>query len=258
MTTFTDARALLGTPATGGNRIWNVVRLGWINRWTVIYIPAMILGFIFLINLFIWWIVYLSAPAGGQEAALAGTQYSGASTYIFIYVMVIAIQAMNSTFAYALGMSISRREFSLGTSASLVLLTAFWGTVLTVLSFLEEWTNGWGFGGHIFTAVYFGSGAVWERLFTFGAGFLFFAFTGILWGTIYLRWRAYGLYIAGALSILLSIGALALIGLTNSWGAVGDWFVAAGPTGVVACLLIPTAVNAVVGHLLLMRSTPKS
>lgn len=258
MTTITQSRALLGDPSTGGNRIWSVVRLNWINRWTVLYIPAMILGFIFLINVLIWWIVFLSTSPDELASALAGTEYSGASTYIFVYLMVVAIQAVNATFAYALGMSVSRREFFLGTAAALVLLTATWGGILTVLSFLEEWTNGWGFGGHLFTAVYFGSGAVWERFFTFGAGFLFFAFTGILWGTIYLRWRAYGLYVAGAVSAILVIGVLALVGLTDSWVLVGEWFVAAGPTGVVACLLVPTAVNVVIGYLLLTRSTPKT
>jgi len=258
MTTITQSRALLGDPSTGGNRIWSVVRLNWINRWTVLYIPAMILGFIFLINVLIWWIVFLSTTPEERVSALAGTEYSGASTYIFVYVMVIAIQAVNATFAFALGMSVSRREFFLGTSAALALLTVTWGGILTVLSYLEEWTGGWGFGGHIFTAVYFGSGDLWERLFTFAAGFLFFAFTGILWGTVYLRWRAYGLYVAGALSIILAIGVLALIGFTESWVQVGEWFVAAGPTGVVAWLLVPTVCNAVIGYLLLTRSTPKS
>ena len=46
--------------------------------------------------------------------------------------------------------------------------------------------------------------------------------------------------------------------LHGSWPAVGEWFAAMGPIGVVAWLLVPTALAAVAGYFILRRATPKS
>ncbi|MFU8945706.1 hypothetical protein ACLRGF_03140 [Mycetocola zhadangensis] len=239
------------------NRIWNAARLNLVNRWTVYWIPLMILGFIWLVNLAIWWIISANVSGGDRQDAMDGTQWSGASFYIFVYMLVIAVQSMNMTFAYALGLSLTRREFYLGSSLAFVLLAFSYGVILTTLSYLEEWTNGWGLGGHMFTSVYFGSGPVWQRLFIFGAAMLLFAFIGAVSGAIFMRWRTNGLLIAAALSTVLIVGAIALITMTQSWGLVGEWFVTSGPQGVIAWTLIPTALAALAGYFILSRATPK-
>ena len=132
-----------------------------------------------------------------------------------------------------------------------------YGVILTVLSYVEEWTNGWGFGGHMFTSVYFGSGEVWQRLFIFTVAMMFFAFVGTLSGTIFMRWRTNGLLIAAAISIILIVGAIALITLTQNWHLVGEWFVAVGPQGVVAWMLVPTVLSALAGYFILSRATSR-
>ncbi|MFZ4894571.1 hypothetical protein ACL9RL_08990 [Plantibacter sp. Mn2098] len=248
---------LIGTPSIGGNRIWNVVRLGWINRWTVLWIPAMILAFILVVNISIWALIVANTAPVDRADALAGTQFTGATTYVFAYLMVISIQAINLTFPYALGLSVTRREFSLGTAISLVLLSALWGGILTVLSYVEQWTNGWWLGGHMFTVVYFGNGPVWERLFVFVGLFLFFAFFGIAWGTVYMRWRVYGMYVMGGVLALATAGGIALLTLNHAWGDFWNWFATAGPVGVVAWMLLVAAVSAVAGYFILRRATPK-
>ncbi len=239
------------------SRIWNAARLNLINKWTVYWIPLMILGFIWLINMIIWWIIAASVTGGDRQDALDGTQWSGASFYIFVYMLVIGVGAMNMTFAYALGLSLTRREFYLGSTLAFVLLSFSYGIILTVLSYLEEWTNGWGIGGHMFTSVYFGSGPVWQRLFIFTVAMLFFAFMGTVSGAIFMRWRTNGLLVAGAITTILIVGAVALITLTQSWPLVGEWFVAAGPQGVVAWMLVPTVIAALAGYFILSRATPK-
>jgi hypothetical protein len=238
-------------------RIWNATRLNLVNKWTVYWIPLMILGFIWLVNLIIWWIIHSSTTGSDRQDALDGTEWSGASFYIFVYMLVIAVQSMNMTFAYALGLSLTRREFYLGSSLAFVVLSVSYGAILTTLSYLEEWTNGWGVGGHMFTSVYFGSGPVWQRLFVFTAAMLFFAFIGAVSGAIFMRWRTNGLLIAAAVSVLLVLGAAALITGTQNWPAVGEWFVASGPHGVVAWTLVPTALAGLAGYFILSRATPK-
>lgn len=249
-------------PASAGNphpmnRIWNAARLNFINKWTVYWIPLMILGFIWLINMAIWWIIDANVSGSDRQDAFQGTQWSGASFYVFVYLLVIGVQSMNMTFAYALGLSLTRREFYLGSSLAFGVLSVAYGGVLTLLSYVEEWTNGWGFGGHMFTSVYFGAGPVWQRLFVFTAAMLFFAFIGAVSGSIFMRWRTNGLLIAGAITMLLVLGAIALVTFTQSWPLVGEWFVASGPHGVVAWTLIPTAIAAIAGYFILSRATPK-
>jgi len=239
-------------------RIWNVARLQVVNRWTILWIPLMILGFIWLVNVALWWILSSSLATEDFADASSGMQWSGASFYIFVYMLVIAAQAMTMTFPYALGLSVTRREYYLGSLIAFVLLALTYGLLMTGLSFLERATNGWGFGGTMFSAVYFGQGPFLERLFVFAVAFLFFFIVGTFGGTIYMRWRTNGMLTAGAALIIVALAAVAVITLSESWPRVGEWFVASGPTGVVAWMLVPTALFSLAGYAALSRATPKS
>jgi hypothetical protein len=238
--------------------IMSVVRLHFVNRRTTIVVPWMIMAFIFLINLAIWAIIAAATTGQDRTDATSGTQYSGASFFIFIYMLVVAIQAVNITFPFALGYGVTRRDFYLGTSVSFVILSVFYGAALTVLSFIEQATHGWGLGGHMFTAIYFGEGPWFQRFFVFTLGMLFLLFVGAAAATVFVRWRANGLLVLGAIIVVILVGVVGLITLTGSWPAVGSWLAAAGPVGIVAWSLVPTVVAAGVGFLVLCRATPRT
>jgi hypothetical protein len=240
---------------TAGTRVWNVVRLQFANRWNMLVVPWLVLAFIFLINYAIWAIISISSNG---DASLKGTEYTGATFFIFVYMMVLAVQAIGLTFPFALGYSVTRRDYYLGTSLAFVLQSAIFTAAYVILSYIEEWTNGWGLGGHMFTAIYFGHGPVWQRVFTVLGTFLFACAVGIFAATIYVRWKTNGLLLAGAFLMLVLLGAVALITLTQSWPAVGAWFVQATSVGVIAWLLLPTAVFGAAGFYILRRATPKN
>ncbi|GAA2243101.1 hypothetical protein N1031_14165 [Herbiconiux moechotypicola] len=255
-----SARPSAAAPLGFGHRVTAVARLHLINRLSVFGVPWMILGFIFLINLAIWWII---STAGGPDVDMGevsdGLQWSGASFYIFVYMMVLAIQAVALTFPFALGYSTTRRDFWLGSALAFVVLSVLYAAALTVLAVIEEATNGWGFGGRMFTVLYFGGeGAPWYLRFgLFLAIFLFFFFIGAVIATIYQRWRVNGMLVFfGALALLL-VGSAALVTLAEAWPSVGAWFVATGATGVVAWSLVPTALSALLGYVILRRTTPR-
>lgn len=109
----------------------------------------------------------------------------------------------------------------------------------------------------MFTAVYFSHGAWYERLFVFFAAFAFFFFIGAVCATIWVRWKTTGLLIFGAVVVIVVLAGVALLSLTQSWATAGTAFLAAGPVGVLAWLLIPTAVAAVLGFFVLRKATPK-
>ncbi|MDI2097634.1 hypothetical protein [Ruicaihuangia caeni] len=239
-------------------RIWNVVRLHFVNIGTTIAVPSMIMGLIFLANLAIWAIIRASLAPGDRTNFSEGMQWSGSTFYIFVYMLVVAVQAISATFPFALGLSTTRRDYYLGTAASFILLSAGYAVALTLLSLLEEATNGWGLGGRMFVTNYFSDGPVLERFFVFFAVMLFFFFVGSIFASVWMRWRAYGVIVLGVLLAALLLGAMLLIGVTGSWGAVGDWLVSNRALGVAWWSLLPTALSAVAGFFLLRRVTPRN
>jgi hypothetical protein len=245
--------------ATTVNRILAVTRLHFVNPWTIVVVPGLILLMILVVNITIWWLILSNVETAADRADVsAGFGYSGASFFIFVYMMVVAVQGMNLTFPFALGYGVTRREFYLGSSVAFVLLSAFWAVILTALATIEEATNGWGVSGRMFSAIYFGEGEWYQRLFLFFVTFLFFFFAGQGVATLYVRWKTNGLLIFFALLAVLLVGSLAAIIRTDSWGPVIDWFVHTGPYGVSALSLIPAGIAALGGYAVLLRATPKS
>jgi hypothetical protein len=255
--------ALAASPASRPltRRLTNVVRLHLANPSTIITTPLIILGLIFAVNWVIWWIV-MTATSGDPVAiqrVSEGFQFSGATFWIFIYMLIVAIQAMNLTFSFALGFGSTRRDFYLGSTLTFAGLSAFYSLLYTGLSILESVTNGWGVNGAMFRALYFGLDENWAlRLFHVFATFLFFFFVGAAIAAMYVRWKQRGLIGFFAVFAFLVLGGIALITFTSSWGDVGTFFATVGFTGGYALSLIPTIVAAVAGYAIMRRATPRS
>jgi len=247
-------------PRSLGRRLWNVARLHAANPFTILVTPLIVLGIIFLANVVVWWVIF-TATTGDTEAvgnASAGLQWSGASMWTFVYMMVVAIQAMNLTFPFALGFGATRRDFSLGTGLTFVALSAFYALIYTGMAALETATHGWGLNGAMFTAAYFGDVTWWVRLFHVFTAFLFFFSIGTVFGAIYVRYRSRGLILFFLVLTLVLIGLAALATVTASWTAVGEFLATVGLTGVYALSLVVSAVAAIAGYLVLQRATPQA
>lgn len=239
-------------------RILNIVRLHVANPTTIVITPLLILAGIFAVNWVVWWLITTNIAPADRMDAQDGFSYSGASLFIFVYMMVVAVQAMSVTFPFALGYGATRRDFYLGSALTFVGLGAFYTVVYTVLAAIEGATGGWGVGGAMFTAMYFGDGAWWERSFAVFAAFLFFLFVGASAATIWVRWKANGMYAYFIGLAFLLVGAGALITWTQSWGRVGEFFATLGFTGSYAASLVLTAIAGVAGFLVLRRATPRT
>lgn len=256
MTTAT-AQFTTVTPTTQHQRIGRVVRLHFANPWNTIALPWIILGAIFLANLAIWAVIFWSATSSGDKRDIAdGMQYSGSTFYIFVYMLIVAVQAINITFPFALGYGVTRRDYYLGTALNFVILSAMYSIGLTILSIIEGATGGWGIGGRMFSAVFFGDS--WpQRLYIFFVGMLFFFFVGALFGAVFVRWRGNGLIALFVGLGAIGIGIVALLTLTRGWSLVGNFFVTAGLVGALSWSLIITAIAGTVGFFVLRRATPR-
>jgi hypothetical protein len=256
MTTAT----LTAAPTAPLARITRVMKLHFANPRPSITTPALILGGIFVLSLAVWLLVTVNLDPSQRMDAGEGIQYSGASSWIFFYMMVVAIQAMNLTFPLALGYGSTRRDFYLGSALTFVVLSAGWAVLLTILSMLESATNGWGVQLRMFTAIYFGGGetVVWQRLVIFFCVMLFFFFMGTVFAVVYVRWKAFGLVLSFLVLGAVLVGVIALFTLTKTWNLVGEFFMVNQAIGVALWLLVPTALASIAGYALLRRATPRS
>jgi hypothetical protein len=241
------------------SRIGRVIKLNLVNPWTTVIWPWIVLAAIFALSYAVWLIVYASVGQGDRADVSKGLQYSGASTWIFVYMFVVAVQAINLTFPLALGYGATRRNFYLGTAVTFVGLAVMWSVGLTILSAIESATNGWGIGGRMFSAIYFGGSdsSVPERFVIFFCLTLFFYFTGAAGAAAWVRGKATGLTIFFFAIGLIVVGAIALFTLTHTWPAVGAFFANYREFGIALWLLIPTTISALAGYLLLRRATPR-
>lgn len=258
MTTQSASPSGTTTSPYSRSRVVAVTRLHFVNAWTVLIIPAMILGFILLANIAIWWIILGAVGPDDRVDARDGFSYSGATFYVFVYMMVVAIQVINVTFAYAMGFGVTRRDFYLGTTVAFVLMSALWALVMTALAAIEDLTGGWFLGGRMFTAIYFDADTWGGRFLMYFLVFLFFFFVGSAIASIYVRWKLNGTLVFFALLTVALIAAVAAVTFTGNWPAVGAWFVANGPLGVATWTLIPTAAASLLGYAVLRKATPRA
>lgn len=240
------------------NRVLSVVRLHFTNPWTTITFPWIVMLTIIALTVIVWALVLANiADPGDQAKAREGFGYSGSSGFIFVYMIVVAVQSINTMFPFAQGYGVTRRNFALGTATYFVLLSVLYSIGLTILSLIEDATNGWGVGGSIFSVGYFGDTPA-QRLFVFFAILILFFFAGSAIAAIYVRWKAFGIttfFIALGFAI---VGLGALVTLVGGWDEVGAWFAATGLVGSFAWSFVISALAALGGYLVLRRATPKS
>jgi hypothetical protein len=246
--------------ATAAGRITRVAKLHLANPWTTVILPAIIISAIFVLNYAIWFIIFTSTAPADRADVSDGLQYSGATWWIFVYMLVVAVQAMNLAFPLAMGYGSTRRDFYLGSALTFVALSAMWSVALTLFAVVEKATNGFGIGGGLLNAIYFGGpdSTWWQQGIIFFCLMLFFFFVGTIFAAGYVRWKATGLVAFFLVLAVLLVGLVALFTYTGTWSAVGEFFVTYGAFGTALWLLVPTALAGIAGFFILRRATPRA
>lgn len=230
------------------SRTVNVVRLQLVNRMTYVWIPLIILAGSLLIALAVYFTLYSSG--------LSGPFYGGGAQAPLWYFGIVGIQALTLTFPFSQAMSVTRREFYLGTLLTAALTSLILAAIFVVGGFVEMATDGWGVNGWFFRLDW-----IWEAgpaaagLFYFSTAMMFFVI-GFWAATIYKRFGSIGLT-----SVLVGLGVLFVIGLfivgrLNAWASVFGWFAAQGALGLSLWGLVVIAVLAGISYLTLRRTIP--
>ncbi|HCU79445.1 MAG: hypothetical protein ABGW73_00215, partial [Microbacterium sp.] len=121
------------------NRVGNVVRMQLVNRQTFIWVPLLVLGGTLAVTLMIWAMLPPEA-----------VKYGGGAQAPMWYFFAVGIMGMTQTFPFSQAMSVTRREFFLGSLLTAGLTSAILTVIFVIGGFIEKATNGWGVNGYFF------------------------------------------------------------------------------------------------------------
>jgi len=230
------------------SRTLNVIRMQLVNRQTYLWVPVIVLAGAFAITLAIYGII---ATAGA-----AGPFYGGGAQAPLWYFAIVGAQALTLTFPFSQAMSVTRREFYVGTVLTAMLTSAILAVMFVLGGLLERATNGWGMNGYFFYLPW-----IWEAgpaaagLFFFALALLFFIIG--FWGaTILKRWGVAVLMVVILALALVLVGLLWLVGRLDAWMSVFEWIGTQGALGLTLWGLALIAVLAVSSFFTLRRAIP--
>jgi hypothetical protein len=197
------------------NRILSAARLQLAHPLVVLGVPWLIVASSFAINLAIWGL----ADIGRQPDAT----YTGGLASLYITVVVVFSQTMTQMFPFAMGLSLSRRTYYLGTATAALVQSVAFGAALTVLDAVEDATDGWGVGLQFWAGGGLDVGNPLLQLVVFTVPMLAACFLGMGIGVVFKRWGAPGLYVLTIGTLLLG-GALAvLVTWRAGWSELWSW-----------------------------------
>ncbi|MGO2861868.1 MAG: hypothetical protein ACTIC1_11975 [Brevibacterium sp.] len=246
MTATADSPGLPALPRPR-SRTLGVVRLQFTNTQTFVWVPVLVLGGVWLITLIVYWII----SASGVE----GPMYSGGSQAPLWYFAVVGAQAMNLTFYFSQAMSLTRREFCLGSLVAAAISAVGISLVFVLLGLIEQATDGYGINGYFAYLPW-----LWEAG-PLAAGLTYFVLTmlwfvlGFWFAIAYKRFGPLILTISLLVIALLILGGAALISANQAWPEVWLWLVSAEATGLALWAAALCVIFAAGSYLTLRRLT---
>jgi hypothetical protein len=200
------------------NRVLTATRLQLVHPLVSLGIPWLVGLLAFGINVAIWGLADLREQTGEEGFTLGVAS-------LYITAMIVFVQAVTQMLPFAMGLSLSRRVYFLGTALYAVVLSAVYGVLLAVLGVIERATDGSGVGVNFWTPQPLEVDNFFLQIAVSAAPMLALAFLGIGMGVVHKRWGQAGVWglILGALAIFGGLAVL-ITGL-EAWGAVGRWFV---------------------------------
>ncbi|WP_207797169.1 hypothetical protein [Arthrobacter glacialis] len=228
------------------NRALGVAKMQLINKWTFLGIPAVIITGSFLLSMVIWALIPDSV----------GVKYSGAGQAVMWYFFGLGIQSLTLSFPFSQGLSISRRNFFLGTVGLFTVLAAGIAALYVVLGLIESATNGWNLQGRMFAISWVADQPWFIQWFFYFVMMMFLLLLGFWFATVYKRWQATGTLVMSLSLAVLLVGAIALITLQGWWPAVGAWAITLTPASIGVLALALVLMLGVGAYLTLRRATP--
>ena len=197
------------------NRVLSAARLQLAHPLVALGVPWLVVASSFAINLAIWELADI--------AAQPDSTYTGGLASLYIAVVVVFSQTMTQMFSFAMGLSLSRRTYYLGTATAALAQSLGFGVALTMLDVVEDATNGWGVGLQFWAGGGLDVGNPLLQVVIFTVPMLAACSIGMGIGVVFKRWGAAGLYSLGIGSLLLGGLLAALITWRTAWTDLWSW-----------------------------------
>jgi hypothetical protein len=221
------------------SRIVTVARLHLVDRFSYTWLVWGVLTFTFLVNYALF-----AAIGPFQEDG----SYTGALLAIYIFMIIIGIQAATRFLPFALTLGVSRRTYYLGTVALVVGLCAAYAGLLTVLWWVEGLTDGWGIRMNFFRVPWILDGPWYQVLLTNFVLLSLIFLAGLLFGLIHRRFGTIGMVLFGAVLVLVLLGVVLVVTWQRWWPQVGNVLADLDILAATGILAIFAAVTAVAGY----------
>ncbi|SJN08475.1 putative integral membrane protein [Leucobacter sp. 7(1)] len=195
------------------NRILKVTRLH-LNRLTnFLGTPAVILGVVLLVSIIIALAIQRATglPSDSAEYIDGARMNMGVVWSLPGFLIYYGVQAVATTYPFALALGTTRRNFIIGTMLSNALQAAYVAVMLVILLGLELATGHWFSNTYVLDTYAVGSGNPWILAASGFLGVLFCLTVGGLFGAIWVRFGAKGPAVLGlGLGLALALVLLAL------------------------------------------------
>lgn len=225
------------------NRVSSVVRMHLKDRLGWFILPWVILGSSFIVNLGIAAFVEEPITTGGLAS-------------IYIYMLVGGIVSLVQTYAFAVGFTVRRKDYLIGTLATMAGLSAYSALAIILLAAIEKET-GWGVELNFFNLEYLGEGNLLTQWWVHFGFMLNMLVGGFVISSIYRKFGKNGMFAFFiGVSLILTV-AIYLITANDGWETIGNWLKDHPPTAAeLSTYLFPiTIFLGFASHLLLRRST---
>lgn len=194
------------------NRIAGVVRMYYRDKFSWFMLPWFILLSSFVVNL---------ATAYFVEEDI----YTGGMLSIYIYLFVAGIIGLAQMFSFALGMSVRRKDFLLGTAGAMLFNSVIVSVALYAFAAIERGlAGGWNLGLHFFSLPYWSDGSAAQQLWVNFTFVVWMYVSGFFTSSIHRRFGRNGMFVAATVVSLIGMIGSYVLTYNGWWGSVVDWF----------------------------------
>ncbi|WP_028544361.1 hypothetical protein [Paenibacillus taiwanensis] len=193
------------------NRIAAVIKMHSRDKWSWYVLPWLILLLSFFVN-------FIIAYAINDEGFTSGGMGS-----IFIYLFVMGVICLGQTFVFAISLSIRRKDYFLGTAASIAIVSVISAVILLLLGTLEQGTGGWGFNLHFFHVAYLNDGTIFQQLWIYFSFLLHLFYCGFVISSLHRRYGRNGLYVFFIASFVIGAAGSYLLTYFSLWLDIFSW-----------------------------------
>ncbi|MFC4619935.1 hypothetical protein ACFO4N_14575 [Camelliibacillus cellulosilyticus] len=197
------------------NPIANVLKIYMKDKMVWLFIPWIVVLSSFLVNYIIG---IVSSTTDGDPI------YTGGVGSIYAYILVAGMMTLTHTFPFALGMSVRRIDYFLGTGTLFVLISALFAVILYLFGLIEQWTEGWGVMLHFFHLPYLNDGSAIQQLLLNFILMMNMCFLGFVITSIFRRFGRFGLLVTAVIALIVISILSYLCTYYGWWMPIFQWF----------------------------------